>query len=46
MTAKNVTMGDGAWFLCKLGVAMLAVSACVAIALALLPVLSVLRCMP
>jgi hypothetical protein len=43
MTAKNVTMGDAAWFLFKLGVWMLAAFACVGIALAMLPTLLVLK---
>jgi hypothetical protein len=43
MTAKNVTMGDAAWFLLKLGVAMLAALACVGVVLLLLPTLLVLK---
>jgi hypothetical protein len=43
MTAKNVTMGDAAWFLFKLGVGMLAVLACVGVALLMLPTLLVLK---
>jgi hypothetical protein len=43
MTTKNVTMGDGAWFLFKQGAGMLALLTCVAVAVALLPTLLVLK---